>query len=128
MSLELGWYGEEMTLRIRQGGTFGPFYAEMKNPDLTPVDLTGCTITGQIRKKAKDTTVVCSIAFTIDAGTGGTYSFTIDKVTTALLECGESANSAASKYVYDIEMVDALGRSYPLYYGNVLVFREVTRV
>jgi hypothetical protein len=128
MALTIGWYGEEMTIKIRQGGSFGPYNATMVNPDNSSVDLTGCTITGQIRKHAQDTEVVMPFNFQITApSTSGLYSFWLTDEQTATLECGENVSSSDSTYVYDIELHDAAGRVIPLYYGKVHVFREVTR-
>jgi hypothetical protein len=127
MALVLGTFGEELTLKIRQGATLGPFTASVKNPDGSPVDLTGSIIRGQIRKRANDTEVVATLTITIDPGTGGTYSITMPWSETAALACGDSINASASQYVHDIEWQDASGKVLPLYYGKVLVFREVTR-
>lgn len=128
MALELGTFGEELTLRIRQGATFGPFTGEMKNrSDGSPVNLTGSVLRGKIKKKASDLATVADLLFTIDPGTGGTYSFGLDATTTAALDCGDTINAGASQYVHDIEWQDSAGRVLPLYFGKVFVFREVTK-
>jgi hypothetical protein len=123
----LGFAGEEYTLLIRQGATFGPVTATMRNPDTTPVDLTGCTIRGKIRKKALDAAVVATLTCTITNAVGGVYEFGLTDEQTAAIDAGEYMASSASKYVWDLEMEDAAGRVLPLYYGQVTVLREVTR-
>ena len=128
MALEIGFLGEEMHLQIRQGATFGPFLATMVNPDLSPINLAGCIVRGNIRKKALDAIIVASLVFIITDPSLGKYQFSMTDEATSALVCGESPNSSESKYVYDIELEDSSGSVHPLYYGNVIVFREVTRV
>lgn len=55
--LQLSSLGERMNLLLQQGATFGPIVATMTNPDLSPVNLTGCTIFGSVRKTAASTTI-----------------------------------------------------------------------
>lgn len=129
----IGYFGERLDLKIRQGATFGPIQATMRNPVVppatigTPVDLTGCTIRGQIRRKALDVAIVASFAVTITNAAAGQYEFGLSSATTAGITAGETLDSSTSKYVWDLELVDATGRITPLYYGAVTVLREVTR-
>lgn len=120
-------YGERLDLKIRQGATFGPVTATMTNPDGTAVNLTGCTIRGQIRQKALDTVIVATFDCTITNPTGGVYTFGLTSTVTAGISAAEKIDSAGSKYVWDLELVDASGRVTALYYGEVTVLREVTR-
>lgn len=123
----LGYIGERLDLLIRQGATFGPFECSMLNPDETPVDLTGCVLQGHIRKKALDNTVVTSLAITITEPVNGRYVFGLSGEATSLIVAGESIKDPVSKYVWDMELIDANLRVIPVYYGDVSVFREVTR-
>ena len=129
----IGYYGERLDLRVRQGATFGPIQATMRNPVVppaelgTPVDLTGCTIRGQIRRKALDVAIVASFAVTITNAVNGQYEFGLSSTTTTGITAGETLDSTQSKYVWDLELVDSSGRITPLYYGVVNVLREVTR-
>lgn len=129
----IGYFGERMDLRIRQGATFGPIQATMRDPVVlpatigTPVDLTGCTIRGQIRRKALDVAIIASFTVTITNAVNGQYEFGLSSTTTAGITAGETLDSSTSKYVWDLELVDATGRITPLYYGAVTVLREVTR-
>ena len=129
----IGYFGERLDLRIRQGATFGPIQATMRNPVIppaeigTPVNLTGCTIRGQIRRKALDVAIIASFAVTITNALNGQYEFSLSSATTAGITAGENLDSTASKYVWDLELVDSTGRITPLYYGAVTVLREVTR-
>ena len=123
----LGYIGEKLDLLIRQGATLGPFQGAMTNPDGTPVDLSGCVLRAQIRKKALDPAVVTPVTVTITDPLSGQYVFGLNAELTAAIVAGESIKDPTSKYVWDMEMVDASGQVLPLYYGDVSVFREVTR-
>lgn len=126
--LSLGYVGERLNLTIRQGATLGPFSVTLKNPDASPVDLTGSVIRGQIRKKALDATVVAELDGVLDANPAtGVFTFGLTAGETGVLQAGEALTDAASVYVWDMEWRDAAGRILPLYYGAVSVFREVTR-
>lgn len=124
----LGYIGERLDLLVRQGATLGTFDATMQNPDGSAVNLIGATIRGQVRKKALDPTVVTDIDVTITDAALGKYSFGLSVAKTTIIAAGETLKEPASLYVWDLELVDATGRVIPLYYGNVTVFREVTRV
>lgn len=143
MTTTLGTIGERMDLLIRQGATFGPFMFTMKAPkagavaqadgtyadaDLLPIDLTGCTLRGQIRKTPADVAVVASLAVTVTDAAGGSYQFELTDETTATIVAGIDLSKRESIYVWDFELQDSLGRVIPLYWGEVRVFREVTRV
>lgn len=125
MALTLGNIGEEMNLLIRQGATFGPFPGSLKNPDGSPVDLTGKTLAGSIRKTPASATSY-PVSFTIIDPLLGTFEVVISEEITTTIPTGPALNHPDSKYVWDAEMSDA-GGVIPLYWGTVSVFREVTR-
>lgn len=122
----IGNIGERLDLLIRQGATFGPFTATMENPDGSPVDLTGATIRGQIRKKPGDTAVAAQIEVVSDYDATGVYSFGLAETVTRAITCGASIDLPASLYVWDLELVQG-AQVTPLYWGEVRVHREVTR-
>lgn len=123
----LGYIGERLDLLIRQGATFGPFDVTLANPDKTPVDLTGATMRAHVRRKALDANVVIALQVGVMQPTLGHFQFGLSDEVTATIAAGESVKDPASHYVWDMEMEDSLGRVIPLYYGDVKVFREVTR-
>jgi hypothetical protein len=124
----LGYIGERLDLLIRQGATFGPFDVTLANPDKSPVDLSGASLRAHIRKKALDTNVVISLQVELTDPALGKFKFGLTDEFTAGITAGESVKDHASLYVWDMEMEDSLGRVSPLYYGEVKVFREVTRL
>lgn len=122
----LGSIGEELDLLIRQGATFGPYTLTMRNPDTTPVDLTGMLFRGKIRKDSKST-VSYPITFTVLDAVNGVVQMSISDEDTTSIPAGPNLSHADSKYVWDAEMEDSLGSVLPLYYGKVSVFREITK-
>lgn len=121
--LTLGFFGEEMTLQIAQGVTFGPHRFAMTDSN-GPVDLTGCAIHGHIRSQAG--ALLHNIEFTITDPEGGLYEFTIESADTATLPCGPTINSPDSLHSWDCRLVDSQGRTIPLYYGTVIVMKRNT--
>lgn len=139
----VGQLGERLDLQIRQGATFGPVRFEMSSPDgslvpapavppvpeaqYVPVNLTGCTIRGQIRRSVGDATPVAALVATITDALAGRYELSLPASVTAAMEAGATAFSRESLYAWDLELEDAGGRVMPLYYGQVRVWGEVTR-
>lgn len=123
----LGSIGEKLDLLVKQGSTLGPFNASMKNPDGSPVNMTGMTLRAQIRRTGLSATVVANIPVTVTNPTLGQYTFGLSDEATAAIPAGETLKDPASKYVWDMELEDAAGNVMPLYYGDCKVFREVTR-
>lgn len=113
-------------MELVQGATFGPVTHTLKNPDGTPVDLTGATLRGQVRRKASDPAVAANFVFTNTAPLTGSYTFELGADSTAALSAGDTLMAAASLYMYDIQLLDTLGRVLPLLYGSLRVFPEVT--
>lgn len=123
----VGTYGNKLNLLIKQGSTFGPMQVTLNNPDATPVDITGCLVRAQIRRKALDPELITSFVVVITDPTNGIFNFSLTDETTAGITAGEVSTTADSRYVWDMELEDVTGRVLPIYYGDVNVFREVTR-
>lgn len=121
MADTVGTIGDELHLLIKQGSTFTLDFT------FTGVDLTGCTVRGQIRKTAQDATIAASFVYTAITPASGIFKMEISDENTALITCGDTVDDAASQYVWDMELEDSAGRVTPTHYGNVKVFREVTR-
>jgi len=123
----LGSVGERQELLIRQGGTLGPFRVNIRNPDGSPVNLTGSTFHGQVRRKALDTEVAAAFVTTLVDAVGGVMEFGMAADTTGAIETGERPTDPESKFQWDLEWVDATGRVLGLLWGEAIVHREVTR-
>jgi hypothetical protein len=124
----LGYIGEKLDLLVKQGSTLGPFTVTLANPDTAPVDLTGATLRAHLRKKALDSAKVAQFDVVVTDAAAGKFQFGMTDEATAAIPAGETLKDVASVYVWDMELEDASGRVLPLYYGDVKVFREVTRV
>ena len=122
-----GSVGKPVDWVLRQGDTFGPHTVTLRNPDESPVDLTGSTIRGQMRKHASDEDPAATFDCAITDATAGIFTVGLTASATGALTCGDTPTHADSRYVYDFEMVDTLGRVITLLYGVISVLREVTR-
>lgn len=125
---EIGNIGAKVDLLIRQGGTFVVSLI-LQNQDGSPVDLAGATLVSQIRRRALDPDpVVETFNITITNAAAGMANLLLTDDETAALVAGEKRTDPISQYVWDLELIDTLGATMPLLYGDVTVFREVTRV
>jgi hypothetical protein len=124
---QIGMIGTRLDLLIRQGATFGPFRLTMQNPDGSPVILTDATFRGQIRKTPDALTIEAAFTFKVTDPLMGKVEFEVDAVSTAAIVAGMTETDEDSQYVYDIEYVNEENRVLPLLYGNVSLFREVTK-
>lgn len=124
----LGHLGEQVDLLLRQGADFGPHRIELTNPDGTPVVLTGATVRAQVRRRALNAGApLVAITCTVIDAINGLVEVGLTSAQTAALAAGESVAAAESRAVWDMELQDSLGRVTPVFYGNVTIFREVTR-
>jgi hypothetical protein len=125
----LGGIGVKLDLLIKQGSTFGPHRFTLTDTDDNPLDLTGCIVRAHVRKKASDSAIVCTLETPVTASLTaiGEFYLGASKTVTGAIAAGDTLKDPASKYVWDCDLEDSTGRSTPLYYGDVTIFREVTR-
>lgn len=129
MATMIGTKGAQLDLLIRQGASSGPHSMQLFNPDTSPMDITNVSFAAQIRKTpgAIGLPEATAIFDFVEPLIGKfTWEFVADE--TAELSAGIDENASDSLHVWDMEMTDSLGRVFPLLYGDVKVFREVTRV
>lgn len=126
MPQELGYVGENLDLLMKQGLTFGAQTVTFKNPDNSPVDLTGATIRGKIKTNKGSITEVASLDVSITDAVNGVFTFGLDAATTQTIDGGKDRNDSSSLYVWDMEMEDVSGNITPIFYGVCRVLREVT--
>lgn len=121
--------GQRCDLEIVQGATLYPVKHELHNPDGSPLDLTDCTVRGQIRKTAKSTGAPVAMFTVVYPAnrTEGWYTFGLSDETTGGIACGASLAAPESQYVYDIELEDASGNVMQMLYGIVGVQPGATR-
>lgn len=121
----LGQMAKRQDIFIRQGATFGPIVCTLTNPDQTPINLTGSTISARIRKTPKDSSPVIALPSQINDAIGGVFEFGMPAVDTAAIQTNDELMCAAARYVWDLDMVDSLGRVTPLLEGACKVYRDV---
>ena len=103
-------------LFVDQGATFATKLV-LNDADGVPVDLTGYTASGQIRKH-----------YTSSNATSFTVSLTASTGSVVLsLSANATANLISGRYVYDVEMVDTSGNVSRIIEGIVTVSPNVTR-
>lgn len=125
---QIGTKGDRLDILIRQGGTFGPKFCTILKRDGGPDDITGCTFIAEIRKTADATVVAASAVFAITNAAGGEFNFTFEASATKDIPADpEGETEPDSQYVWDLEMHYPGGRVRPLLYGDVAVFREVSK-
>lgn len=125
--MSVGDPGAQYDLIVRQGATFGPVSTTLRNPDTTPVNLTGCTVRGQVRRSPGDAVVLAAFDVAITDAAGGVFVFGLDSTTTAAIPATPALDQWTCDYVWDLEMQDSLGRVIPLLWGTFTLHLEVTR-
>lgn len=124
----LGTKGGELDLLLKQGSTFGPHQITLKDSNNQPINITGATIRAQIRKTSDAANPVAIGDFVLVTPGSGVFTFGFSSVSTSsLLVDTVSETGTDSQYVWDMEIQYSDGRVYPLMYGKVSVFREVTK-
>jgi hypothetical protein len=92
----------------------------VQNPDGTPVDLTGSTVTGMVKKSASDTTAAGNLTCTlVTPATGGQIS--------VLLANTVSSGLTTGPYVYDVQWKSAGNMILTLIAGTLGLTQDVTR-
>lgn len=121
---QIGYIGRELDLAIRAGSDFGPHFLYVRNPDLTPVNLTGMTFEGQIRRPVNQGgTLIAAITFEVVDALAGKLKFSIPAATTDTMPAIGSA-PGAGKYPWSSRMIDALNRPTPMFYGLASIYPE----
>ena len=124
----LGTKGGELDLLLKQGATFGPHQITLKDSNNQPINITGATIRAQIRKTSDAATAVANGDFVLTSPSSGVFTFGFSSISTTTLQVDTvSETGTDSQYVWDMEIQYSDGRVYPLMYGKVSVFREVTK-
>ena len=132
MSSELPTFnnrGSRWPLELKQGGTFGPVRVTLIDP-LTqqPMNLTGCSLRGQVRRSALDPAVSATFQVVPAADPAeGWFEFGLTDELMAGLVAGAKIADAPSLYEYDVELEDSQGRVLEVLWGSLRVAAEVTR-
>lgn len=114
---------------VEQGATFEQTLT-IEDPDGEPIDLTGATCRGQIRKTYSDLKKLADIQVEIvSPATDGKMlmKITSDQTKAIPVEKAESSAKKTTDYVYDLELTEASGSITRLLEGLAKISPEVTR-
>lgn len=106
---------DKLNLLIDQGSTYS-INLEVKDANNNLVNLTGYSGAGQIRKQYTSNSAV---AFTVNVYSNGTV--------TASLTANQTGSLVSDRYVYDIELTNAVSEVTRIVEGIVTVTPQVTR-
>lgn len=124
---KIGFIGRQLDLDIKQGAEFGPHTVTLRNPDLTPVNLTGCTFSAQIRQpQNRGGALIVALEIAMVDALAGKFSFKIPANLTATMPANNGANTAFGRFPWDLRMLDAASRPTFLFYGTANVYDRVT--
>jgi len=118
-------------LLIQQGETFSRVITITDNQVIpVAINLTGYTARASIRPTADSATLTVAFTCTFDAdrSTGRITISLTDTQTSAISTVGKTAYDKLSKYVWDMEIIDADLKVTRLLNGSVTVSPEVTKV
>lgn len=122
----LGFFGKRIDLAISKGYTFGPHEVRLTNPDQTPVNLTGSTISGHLRKTPAGADIALTFDVTMVSAVGGVFTFGATSGSTLALSTGKLITDQESKYSFDMQWTDSTGRVLPLFFGDAIVDRGLS--
>lgn len=106
---------DKLNLLIDQGSTYS-VNLEVKDANNDLVNLTGYSGAGQIRKQYTSNSAT---AFSISVYSNGTV--------TAALSANQTANLVSGRYVYDIELTNAVSEVTRIVEGIITITPQVTR-
>lgn len=126
---QVGTKGAKLNLLVRQGATTGPFTMLVRDSEGgPPINLTGCEIRSEIRKTPDDGVVAATAVVDVIDTVQGAVKWYFSPDDTREMEASPiDETEPESRYVWDMELEFPDGRIIPLLYGNVGVFREVTK-
>ena len=106
-----------LDLQINQGATFKRVIT-IANTDGTPLNISGNTFRGQIRRRASSEDILATFTCTITDPSGGKLSIDLTDAQTSAIPAGD--------WVYDIEWVNGADVAR-LLEGQAITTAEVTR-
>ncbi len=124
----IGTKGAALDLLIRQGATVGPNSCTLKDGTGDPIDITGATVRAQIRLTPDAVTAAATAVCTLVTPAAGVFTWHFTAAETTALTCSViDENEPESLYYWDMELLKADATVVPLLYGDVRVFREITK-
>lgn len=121
----IGDVGDRLDLNVRRGSSFGPIEVELQNSDGTEVDITGCTFQSFIGRRELNSPKLMEMTVNIISLKPAKFTMELSDELTSTLACGNYHKDPNSLYKWGFEMIDSLGRTLPLFYGQISVWQNV---
>lgn len=110
---------QTLDLEVDQGSTFIWNITVMEQDGLSPLNLSGYSLRGMVRKYYSDTNPVETFTVLVADVSSGIVRVSLTSTETAAMTKG--------RYVYDLELEDATGTVTKLYKGSFIVYPEATK-
>lgn len=104
---------------IQQGSDYIQKIIVKESVSQLPVDITGCTIRGQVRVNIEDASPVATFVTAVTNGPAGEFQISLSNAVTAALDFDTG--------FYDVELVYPSGVVDRLLQGKAVLSKEVTR-
>ena len=104
---------------IQQGSDYIQKITVKESVSQLAVDITGCTVRGQVRVNVEDTTPAASFVAAVTDGAAGEFQISLSNTVTAALDFETG--------YYDVEIVYPSGVVDRLLQGKAVLSKEVTR-
>ena len=105
-------------LTVDQGSTFENSL-DLLNDDGTPYNLTGCSLSSQIRKSYYSSNATANLTISIVSAVNGNANITLNSATTT--------NITAGRYLYDVKLTDANNNVTRIVEGILTITPQVTK-
>lgn len=109
-----------------QGTDFERSLKLTQRDGITPVNLAGCTFSGQVRLSPQDAAVITMTVTIVDA-TNGVIKITMSAAESAAIPVAGLRYNDYTNLVYDIEIVDSTAKKRRLLNGTIKMSPEVTK-
>ena len=122
--------GKRLDLELHQGASLLPVRHTLYTDEAktTPLDLTGATVRGQIRRTALATSVAANFRTALaPTPADGWYEFWLTDEDTGAIPCGAKLTDPDSVYEYDIELETLAGDVRVTFYGTARIKAGATR-
>jgi hypothetical protein len=125
--LTVGRRAQRVHLHMVRGHAFGPVTITLTGPDgTTPINLTGASLYAQVRRKASDEDAVATFVVTVTNASGGIASMSMTEAEAENIPAVDDHTAPGSQSVWDVVLVDSLGRPTVLAGGPLTGHLSVT--
>lgn len=127
--LSIGRRPSRVHLHMVRGHAYGPVSIKLTGPDkITPINLTGAALYAQVRRKASDAAALAEFVVTVTGALTGDASLSMTEAQADNLPAADDHTSPEAQAVWDVVMVDSLGRPLVLAGGPLTGYLSVTQL